>query len=837
MRWEVVLRSGFEGFDLNEMGMAQYTQVGRPLQVSTPLGKDVLLAVGFYGQEAISQLFHFTLDVKATRTTSVPFDKLMGQPVSISLDLPDKDIRYFHGVCVRVIQAESDADFTDYQLELVPQFWLLTKRAQSRIFQHMTVPDILKKVFEGMDVEWQISGKFEKRDFCVQYRESDYNFASRLMEEEGIFYFFKHAAGKHTMVVGNTPQVHPVVPGKSKIIYKNVNEEASSEEDHISELTKVQDHTSGKYTLWDHTFELPHQNNKAEKLIQDSVAIGKVSHKLKVGDNSKLEVYDWPGEYAQRFDGIDRGGGEQPAELQKISEDNVRTTGIRMQQVAAAAVRIQGSGSARQMACGHKFTIDTRPTDLVATPIKCEGEYVVLSVNHAIRVPANYRSGVAGEGEGFSYTNVFSAIPLALPFRPQQTAAKPVVSGSQSAVVVGPPGEEIFTDKYGRIKVQFHWDREGKRNADSSCWIRVAQVSAGRSWGALHIPRIGQEVIVDFLEGDPDQPICVGCVYNPDQMPRYTLPDEKTKSYIRTNSSMGGDGYNEIRFEDKAGKEQVYVHAQRNMDERVRNDRFERIGVNRHMRVGFHLPNDHKGDVSGETKKGSHFEEIAVNQHIKVHKNKDEHIGGDSKVLVGGIDGPGNLDVHIKKDKHELIDGTSDLHVKKAVKDKFDETYDQHIIGAVKEKYDATHDLHVMGQHTVTLDAGSDLKVGTDQKIKVGGSLSEVVGMDFNHKAGMNVAIEAGMVLHLKAGMNLVIEAPMVTVKGAGGFVSITPAGVAISGTMVLINSGGAAGSGPGAKTQEPGAAKDAADAADAKDAEPIKPIDADYAVTGNKSC
>lgn len=821
--------------------MAQYTQAGRPLQVSTPLGKDVLFAVGFYGSEGISQLFQYTVDVKAVRTTQVPFDKLMGQPISVSLELPQRGIRYFHGVCVRATQAGSDADFTDYQLELVPQFWLLTKRAQSRIYQQKTVPEILKDVFLGMDVDWKLAGTFEKRDYCVQYRETDYNFASRLMEEEGIYYYFKHESGKHVMVLGNAPQAHADVAGQQTITYKNASQEAAGDEDYIADLSKVQEHVSGKFKLWDHSFELPYEKNEAEKLITDSVQVGKVSHKLKVGENANLEVFDWPGEYAQRFDGIGTNNNEQPGELQKISPDAKRTVELRMQQVAAGAVRIQGSGSARQMTGGHKFTLATLSTDPVATPIGAEGVYILTTVQHSIRVPANYRTGSAGAGEGFTYSNVFAALPAALPYRPQRTTAKPVVSGSQTAFVVGPPGEEIYTDKYGRIKVQFHWDRVGKKNASSSCWCRVAQISAGRAWGAMSIPRIGQEVVVDFLEGDPDQPIVVGCVYNPDQMPRYKLPDEKTKSYFRSNTSQGGQGYNEIRFEDKASKEQVYIHAQRNMDERIRHDRMERIGLNRHLRVGFYLGGDFNGDASADgDKKGSQFEEIAVDRHTKVHNNRIEQVGGDMKLLVGGIGsgdakGEGNFDVHIKKDKKELIDGTSDLHVQKAVKEKLDDTYDLHISKAVKEKFDSTFDLHVTGQHAVSIDAGTDLTVGGDQREKIGGGLSQSVGK-FDHKAGSSYAVEAGMTLHLKAGVNLVIEAPMVTLKGAGGFVNIGPAGVAISGLMVLINSGGAAGSGSGASPASPVAAADAADAADAVDANPTKPKDADFAVTGTKS-
>jgi type VI secretion system secreted protein VgrG len=786
------------------------------------LGKDVLLAVGFYGHEGLSQLFRYTIDAKAARGTGVPLDGLVGQSITVALETPGKKMRFFNGVCVRAAQGESDNDFTDYQLEVVPKLWTLTKRSQSRIFQQKTVPQILKEVLADANAEQQLAGKYEPRDFCAQYRETDFNFACRLMEEEGLFYFFKHADGKHTMVVADTPQAHEVVPGKSPVVYKNVNMAASGEDDYVAEVMKVQEQTAGKFLLWDHTFEMAangrHDNHAAEKLITDAVKVGQVAHKLKVGDSAKLEVYDWPGEYAQRFDGIDPAGGEQPAEVAKVSPDGKRTVDLRMQQEAATAVRVQGAGSVRNFATGYKFTLATLPTDPVATPLKGEGEYVLTTLQHTCRVPATYRSGSgATDGEGFHYANTFTALPSALPFRPPRTAAKPVVSGSQSAVVVGPAGEEIFTDKYGRIKVQFHWDRLQSKNAQSSCWVRVAHASAGRHWGSLSIPRVGQEVLIDFLEGDPDQPICVGCVYNPDQMPMYKLPDERTKSYVRTNSSPGGVGYNEIRFEDKASKEQVYVHAQRNMDERVRNDSLERVGNNRHLRVGFYLPNDHKGDVSGEKKQGSQFEEVAVNQHLKVHGNKDEHVGGNSKLLVGGVDGPGRVDVHIKDRKLELIDKTSDLHVKEAVKEKFDQTYD----------------LHVTGQQTVSVDAGADLTVGGDRREKVGGSVSLTVGQDHQLKAGMKHAVDAGMEIHLKAGMKVVLEAMQISLVGPGGFVDIGPSGVTIQGLMVLINSGGAAGSGSGAKPATPQAAADAADAADAN---PTKPTDADYSKTGEKS-
>jgi type VI secretion system secreted protein VgrG len=782
------------------MPAATYTQKGRPLLLTTPLGPDALLAVGLTGSEGVSQPFRLTIDAKAARGTTIPFDRLIGQDAAVQLELPNKSARFFHGVVVRVLQGESDSDFTDYQIDIVPRFWLLSKKAQSRIFQHLSVPDILKQVLAGIPTEFKLSGTFHKRDFCVQYRETDFNFASRLMEEEGIFYFFKHTAGGHTMVLGNTPQVHPDVPGPTTITYQNVSHEGPQNEDHIYDLAKVQEQISGKFLLWDHNFELPHKHLEAEKPVMDSVSVGKVSHKLKVGDNGKLEVYDWPGEYAQRFDGIDTGGGEQPGELQKIFDDNLRTVELRMQAEAATAISIRGSGTARQLASGHKFKLTTKPADLVATPIQAEGEYVITNLTHAVRVAANYRTG---DGDGFQYSNSFTAIPAALPFRPQRLCPKPVISGTQTAVVVGPPGEEIFTDKYGRIKVQFHWDRQGKKDADSSCWIRVVHVSAGRNWGAFHLPRIGQEVLIDFEEGDPDRPICIGCVYNPDQMPMYKLPDEKTKSYIRTNTSMGGIGYNEIRFEDKKDKEQIYVHAQRNMDVRVRNDSLERVGNDRHLRVGFYLPNDHKGDTSGEQKKGSQFEEVAVNQHLKVHNNKDEHIGGDLKLLVGGIGsgdnpGTGKMDIHIINSKRERIDDTSDLHVKKLVRETFEDDYHLQIGGGRREKVGDGVDLHI--------------------------------GTSYQEKTGVKHAVDAGNEIHLKAGVNVVIEALNITLKGGGGFITISPAGVAIQGTMVLINSGGTAISGSGSSPLDP------SDASSAIDAKPIQPKDADCSKTGHKS-
>src|SRR5262245_7743262 len=252
------------------MKASKYTQVHRPMQVATPLARDTLLMVGLEGHEHISQLFRFRLALLAENRHDVPFDRLLGQKVTAGLALAGGQVRYFSGIVSRFVQGARDKSFTAYQAEIVPQFWLLTRRVQSRIFQHQAVPDILKEVLKGLDVTYELQGKFEPRDYCVQYRESDFAFASRLMEEEGIYYFFKHEADGHRMVVANTPLSHPDVPGPSTIVYDEV-EGGTRPDFRISEWQKVQELRSGKVTLWDHCFELPHQRLEASRPVVDAV--------------------------------------------------------------------------------------------------------------------------------------------------------------------------------------------------------------------------------------------------------------------------------------------------------------------------------------------------------------------------------------------------------------------------------------------------------------------------------------------------------------------------------------------------------------------------------------
>jgi len=534
--------------------MPKYGQADRPIAVTTPLGKDVLLLAGFRGHETISQLFTFQLDFLAESTADIAFDKILGQSVTVETRLINNEKRYLNGIVKRFSQGgRDDLDFIRYQGELVPKIWLLTKTVRSRTFQHITVPDILKKVFQGYDVSYEIHSIFRPRDYCVQYRESDFDFASRLMEEEGIYFFFKHTASGHQMVV--TDHSTPVLPGQSTLIYEELTGGVRDEQRVLS-WEKSQELRSGEYTLWDHNFELPTKNLEAKQKTVETVTVGKVLHKLKVGGNDKLEVYEYPGGFAGRFDGIDRGGGPQPAEIQHIFEDSARTVKIRMEQETVAGLEIRGKSNCGQLSAGFKFTLTRH--------FNADGPYLLTRVEHDARLGGNYRSDAVLP---FRYENQFICLPAALRYRPQRLTRTPVIPGTQTATVVGPAGQEIFVDRYGRVKVQFHWDREGKKDAASSCWVRVAQFWAGKGWGAFFWPRIGHEVVVMFEDGDPDQPLIVGSVYNAENLPYFTLPAMKKFAGIKSSTTDGNaqENFNGIVLVDEDGKEHMALHSERHM--------------------------------------------------------------------------------------------------------------------------------------------------------------------------------------------------------------------------------------------------------------------------------
>jgi type VI secretion system secreted protein VgrG len=555
--------------------MATYTQAHRPIAITTPFGKDVLLLTGLRGQEAISQLFNFQVDLLSESPNEIHFDRIIGQNVTVEMRLPNEEKRYFNGLVNRFSQGARDEVFGHFRAQLVPDLWLLTKKFRSRIFQHLSVPDILRQVFRGLDVTYDISGTYYPRDYCVQYRESDFDFASRLMEEEGIYYYFKHGEDGHQMVTTDVPNWHPDISGQTNVIYEKVFG-GMRKEMRVTTWEKSQELRSGEYTLWDHCFELPDKHLEAKKKTMDSVVVGEVTHKLSVGGNDQLKIYEFPGGYAQRFDGIDRSGSPKPQDLKEIFPDSERTAKVRMEQEEVASLEVAGQSNCGNFVAGHKFNLERH--------FNANGRYLLTRVEHDARLEGNYRTGQAPV---FNYENHFTCIPVALPYRPQRVIRKPVIAGIQTATVVGPQGEEIFCDKYGRVKVQFHWDREGKKDADSSCWLRVAQVWAGKGWGAFFWPRVGHEVVVVFEEGDPDQPLIIGSVYNAKNMPPFRLPTEKMfggfkSASVRENPQKN---FNGILFVDEKNHEHLAIHSERHMVFNAEFDKLFRSGRHHGERV------------------------------------------------------------------------------------------------------------------------------------------------------------------------------------------------------------------------------------------------------------
>ncbi len=550
-----------------------FAQTDRPLQLTTPLGADKLLPLGFQGREAISELFRFELQTAWQDTEEkLEFDKLLGKKITIELAIREHK-RYINGMVSRITQGYRDKHFIYYVLEVVPDIWTLSRKRRSRTFQHLTVPDILKQVLAEFDVVYQIDDQFKPREYCIQYNETDLNFICRLMEEEGIYYFFTHTESGHRLVLADHPQAHPAIPFLSTAIWED-SMHAGFEEDRVYNWNKHQEIRSGKFTTWDHNFQIPEKKLDANKPILETVTAGETAHKLKVASNDNYEIYEFPGGYANRVDGISKAGGEQPSDLNNIFKDNQRTANVRMQEEAVQGMQIHSDGWHAGFTAGHTFELDRHFSD--------DGKFVITSVEHQARQPLDADNPAANTDEAFEYSNSFTCIPAALPYRPVRSTPVPTINGVQTAIVVGGDDGDIFTDKYGRIKVQFHWDREGEKDANSSCWVRVATFWAGEQWGAVHIPRIGQEVIVDFVNGDINHPIAVGSVYNAMTMPPWTLPEHKTISGIKSRSVPGGAGrFNELSFEDKADKELVNFQAQKDLTSLIKNNETRTVRNNR----------------------------------------------------------------------------------------------------------------------------------------------------------------------------------------------------------------------------------------------------------------
>jgi len=727
-----------------------YTQTDRIISISTPLGNDALLLRAFTGYEAISQLFRFDLDLLSEKP-SISFDSIVGKPVTLNAVLADGSERYWSGYVSRFAQGANDGRFTSYRAEMVPWLWFLTRTADCRIFQNKKAPDIIQTIFQDLgftDFSVRLHGSFVERDYCVQYRETDFNFVSRLMEEEGIYYFFEHANGKHTLVLANDPGEHKPCPHQSTVRYE-LTAGGWQDDDVVLDCSAQQEFRTGAWAHTDYNFETP----STSLMVQAS------------GKN-KYEIYDYPGEYRKR------GEGDSLAH-------------IRLEEQTTPTFVVQGMSDCRAFTSGYKFDlIDHYRIDL-------NQSYVLTAVRHTASIGSSYGgSGGFSDGEP-SYRNSFECIPAKTTFRPQRNTPQPVVQGCQSAVVVGPAGEEIYTDKYGRVKVQFHWDREGKMNENSSCWVRVSYPWAGKGWGGLNIPRIGQEVIVDFLEGDPDQPIIIGRVYNAQQMPPFGLPAGAVVSGFKSNSTKGGGGYNEVSLNDTKGTELIQIHGQYDMDTKIEHDERVNVGNNRTEGVGVDesitIGNNRTEKVGVDesiTIGSNRTRKVGANESITIGSNRTRHVGANETVTIASNSTKSvgaSESTTIGSSRTETVGSTETVTVALmrthniGVNDMLNVGAAQEVsVGGLQAITVALARTKSVGlAEAETIGLAKTVTVGTDRKTSIGKDDSLQVGKNIVVNAGDSILFKTGDAsILLKKDGTVVIEGKDITIKGSGKIVA-----------------------------------------------------------------
>ncbi|MGH8445119.1 MAG: type VI secretion system Vgr family protein, partial [Solimonas sp.] len=648
-------------------------QTARQVSVASPLGEDALLFRRMRADEELGRLYEYRLEL-LSRNAQIKLSDLVGQRMTVTLKLPDGSVRHFDGFVAQFSHDGRRGAYAVYRATLRPWLWFLTRTTDCRIWQDRSAPEIVTAIFREhgfTDFSESLTGDYPKLPYCVQYRETDFNFVSRLMEQAGIYYYFRHQKSLHTLVLADSYSSHQPAKGYEQLPYAPPDDQRAQDFEHVHDWTLSQRVDSGALALTAFDFEKPRALLDVNLALQQRYA------------HDDFEIFDYPGPYTETADG------ERHA--------RIWLEGLEVRQATARA-----ASNARGIAVGNLFKLAGFPRG------DQNKEHLVVAARY--RLESNDYETRDDGGEHKVFDCRFTAVDSKQPYRAERLTPKPVVRGPQTAIVVGKRGEEIWTDAHARVKVQFHWDRYGKADENSSCWLRVAQVWAGKQWGGLYIPRMGQEVIVDFLEGDPDQPIVTGRVYNGDAKPPYDLPAEATKSTLKSMSSKGGGGFNEIRFEDKKDAEQLFMHAQRDFDLRVGKDRRDYVEKDAHTAI-----------------KGSRYESIDGDAHLGIKGLRATDLAGDDNLKVGGK----------------------------------------------------------LAQ-----------EVGGSYSLKVGGAVGESFASHSEQVSGA---------YYLNAGTNLVIEAGVqITLKVGGNFITIGPAGVAIQGTMVMINSGGGAGAGKAASLVKP---------------------------------
>jgi type VI secretion system secreted protein VgrG len=647
-----------------------------PCQIKTPLPEDALRLSTCVARESLSVLGDMDVTVLG-KDPNISADKLLGKVVTVSVLMRDQTTRELSGYVTRFTQSGTDGAYYAYQMTVRPWLWMLTRTADCRIFQDMSVPDIVKSVFADhpvADFELKLFRSYRKWTYCVQYRETDFNFVARLLEHEGIYWYFEHAKGKHKLVLVDASSAHDATAGHASLPYFGTVGQLPPDIDCVNHWAVSREVEPGKVVLTDHDFERPSTSLKVDKAHTRSY------------DLSDAEVFDYPGGYTQTADGA------------QYAEN-------RMEELQSDFEVFHGAANTVGVRVGHTLKLQRHPRE------DQNAEYLVTASTLHIQHP-----GYESDAGPALFQCDFGAIVSGQQYRPTRRTPKPCVNGPQTAVVVGPSGEEIFTDKYGRVKVQFYWDRRGTKNEKSSCWVSVSHPWAGKNFGVVHIPRIGQEVIVGFLEGDPDRPIIIGRVYNAEQMPPWELPANATQSGILTRSSKGG-GYanaNALRFEDKKGSEQLWLHAEKNQDIEVENDETHWVGHDRSKTI------DHDETVHV---KHDRTETVDHNETITIGVDRTEMVGKNESISVGSNR---SVSVGASETKTVALQRSHAVGINESI-----------AIGAAQE-------VAIGAYQTVSIGSNQDINVGANQSTSVGGNQSATIGKSRSIDIGQDLTSNIG---------------------------------------------------------------------------------------------
>jgi type VI secretion system secreted protein VgrG len=603
----------------------------RTLEISTELGQGVFIVRRFSGQEELGRLSQYSVELLAERK-DIKADDLLGTAATLHLELLDgTSKRYYHSYITRfsVLGEISTPAYKSgrgylYQITLRPWLWFLNRTSTCQIFQQKDIPAVIKEVFDRSpftqisSYELRLSGSYQPWENCVQYRETDFNFVSRLMEQEGIYYFFEHHDGKHVLVLVDNMDAHHPHPKLGEIEFNSAMADKVRNQHYVTGWDVSMEIQSGSYKVTDFDFEKPKADLTKAKDITRSNALG------------NFEIFDYPGEYT-------------------VPEEGQHYANVRIHELQGQYEICQAVTDARMIEAGRKIKLTKHPVEAQ------NREYLITSS----RVQLTETAASSDQGQGMDFHCNFTAMPTGVAdYRPLRISPKPIVQGPQTAIVVGPSGEEIYTDPFGRVKVQFHWDRYGKKDENSSCWVRVSQIWAGKGWGGMTMPRIGQEVIVEFLEGDPDWPIITGRVYNADQPPPYKLPDQQTITTLISRSTPNGsqENYNELRFDDRKGDEHIFMQAEKDYLGLIKHDNLGWIKNEYHLKIDQNRFEETGGDRH-DNSKGDLNSKVTGEFSLDVGQNHQHKVGQGYNIEAGGA-------IHIKASSTLVIEAGSQISLK-----------------------------------------------------------------------------------------------------------------------------------------------------------------------------